>query len=148
MGSSPKHLIVPIVVVLSVLMDHTCEGQQHEPPSISDPGTVLIKIQNDVANNSATLTVHCRRVDRGYEVDLGAHDVAPYSYYKFSFETMKIPVTAYNCSFQWPPKNYHDFNIFFQARDGDEGENKWVVHDWGPCLRNTETGNEDCRNWS
>ncbi|OWM65205.1 hypothetical protein CDL15_Pgr008794 [Punica granatum] len=67
MGSLLKHPIVPMVVALS----------------------------NALADNLATLGVHCRRVDNGHEEDLRPHDVALDSHYEFRFGTM---TTAYNCS--------------------------------------------------
>ncbi|OWM65206.1 hypothetical protein CDL15_Pgr008795 [Punica granatum] len=146
MGSSPKHLIVLMAVALSVLMDHTCEGQHHEPPDIITPGPVHITIENDLAN-SATLTVHCRRIDRDSEEDYGTHDVAPRSTYEFGFMTLEIPVAAANCSFQWPPQNFHDLKVFSQGRDGNSGDHLWMITEGGAC-RDTGYPAEYCHGWT
>ncbi|PKH93772.1 S-protein homolog 3-like [Punica granatum] len=151
MGSFPKHRVVLMVIAgLLVLMDHTCEAQHHEPerepPLIR--GSVHIKMQNALADKSATLTVHCSGLLEGEDDDLGSHDVAPGSTYEFRFETDSISVTSYNCSFQWPPKNSQNFNIFSQGRDGRDGDFYWLVSDSGPCLVDVGTGNEDCKIWS
>ncbi|PKI31165.1 hypothetical protein CRG98_048442 [Punica granatum] len=139
-----------VIAGLSVLMDRTCGAQLHEserqPPTVR--GTVHIKMQNALADKSATLTVHCSGRLRDEPADLGLHDIAPTSTYEFTFETDNISRTLYYCSFQWPPKNSRNFDIFSQDRDGRKGDFYWTVSDTGPCLLDVGTGNEDCKNWS
>ncbi|OWM65204.1 S-protein homolog 3-like [Punica granatum] len=138
-------VVVLLAVALSVLTDHTCDGQEKPEPGQGED--YHVKIINALSE-SAVLTVNCWRADRGHADDLGSQEIYSLADYTFDIHADNTFLTTYKCRFDWLHES-HEFLIFYHARDMIRGiELVWSITSSGPCVFNNSSGGTICYEWS